>query len=251
MAEGREVLVHLTPQLCPPERLAGGLAVVIDVLRATTTIVHALAAGCTAIRPCAEIDEARALADALRPGRVLLGGERDGKPITGFDLGNSPQDYTDSRCRGAVLVLTTTNGTRAMLHAAAADRVLVAAFVNLAAVCEHLRGEARPIHVVCAGNGGRVALEDLVLAGAIADFSARLGPTRLNDGARLAQAAWGRYGGDVETALLESDGGVGLRHLGYEQDIRAAARVDRFALAPELRRDPVRVEADCDEDPLW
>ena len=251
MAEGREVLVHLTPRLCPPERLAGGVAVIIDVLRATTTVVHALAAGCTAVGPCAEIDEARALADSLRPGRVLLAGERDGKPVPGFDGGNSPLEYPESRCQRAVLVLTTTNGTRAMLHAAAADRVLIAAFVNFGAVCEQLRREARPIHVVCAGNGGRIALEDALLAGAIAEFLAGLGPARLNDGARLAQAAWGRYGGDVEAALLECEDGVGLRRLGYEDDVRAAARVDAFALAPELRRDPIRVEAAGGGDTHW
>ena len=94
MAEGREVHVHLTPQLAPPDQLAGGVAVVIDVLRATTTIIHALAAGCSAVRPCAEVEEARELADSMRAGRVLLGGERGGKPLPGFDLGNSPREYT-------------------------------------------------------------------------------------------------------------------------------------------------------------
>src|SRR5205807_6516908 len=133
----------------PAGALAGGLAVVIDVLRATTTIVHALAAGCTDVRPCAEVEEARALADGMRAGRVLLGGERGGAPLPGFDLGNSPREYTPRACKGNTLVLTTTNGTRALLRAAEAERVLLAAFVNYSAVCEQLRQETRPVHIVC------------------------------------------------------------------------------------------------------
>src|SRR5438105_2805346 len=118
MPAARDVLVHLTPALAAPGRLAGGLAVVIDVLRATPPIVHALAAGCTAVRPVAEVDEARALADRLPAGKALLGGERGGAPLSGFDLGNSPREYTARRCKGTTLVLTTSNGTRALLRAA-------------------------------------------------------------------------------------------------------------------------------------
>src|SRR5271167_3781383 len=130
----RELHLHLCPEFAAPERFAGGVAVVADVLRATTTIVHAIAAGCAAIRLCRTVEEARRLAAEL-PAPVLLAGERDGLPLPGFDLGNSPGEFTSERCRGATLVLTTTNGTRALLHAAAAQRVLVAAFANLGAVC--------------------------------------------------------------------------------------------------------------------
>jgi len=95
MAVERPVLVHLLPSLAPPGTLAGGVAVVIDVLRATTVIVHALAAGCRAVVPCGEIDEAKRRAVQLRSaGKVLVAGERTGLPIPGFDLGNSPREYT-------------------------------------------------------------------------------------------------------------------------------------------------------------
>jgi 2-phosphosulfolactate phosphatase len=242
MADGKDVYVHLTPQLVASPLLAGGVAVVIDVLRATTTMIHALAAGCTAIRPCAEVEEAKALADAMRAGRVLLGGERDGKPLPGFDAGNSPKEYTAARCRGSALVLTTSNGTRALLHAAGAARVLIAAFVNYSAVCEQLRRETRPIHVVCAGDGGAVALEDALLAGALVDFLAEQGGANLNDGARLAWDAFEQHGKVLEGALAVSSGGRRLMDLGYGDDVRAAARVDQFALAAELRPNPLRVE---------
>jgi 2-phosphosulfolactate phosphatase len=242
MPHDREVQVHLLPQLAPPGRLADGVAVVVDVLRATTTIVHALAAGCTAVCPCAEVEEARDLAGGMRVGRVLLGGERGGRPLPGFDLGNSPRDYTAALCKGNTLVLTTTNGTRALLRAAEAPRVLVAAFVNYSAVCEQLRQEMRPVHIVCAGSEGEVTLEDTLLAGALVDFLCEGQDVRLNDGARLAWDCFENHGRVLLGALEISKGGANLRALGYDDDIRAAAEVDQFALVPELRRDPLRVE---------
>jgi 2-phosphosulfolactate phosphatase len=239
---GRHILVHLAPELVAPESLAGGVAVVVDVLRATTTIAHALAAGCVCVRPCAAVEEARRLADSLPAGKVLLGGERDGKPLPGFDLGNSPSEYSAARCRDRTLVLTTTNGTRALLHCLAADRILTSAFVHFSAVCEQLRSEPRPLHIVCAGQSGSVALEDALLAGALVECLMDAGGATLNDGARLAWDCYEHHGACLDGALAVSAGGVGLAALGYDDDVRAAARVDVLALVPELRRDPLRLE---------
>jgi 2-phosphosulfolactate phosphatase len=242
MANDREVQVHLLPQLAPPGRLAGGVAVVIDVLRSTTTMIYALAAGCTAVRPCLEVEEARTLAGQMRAGRVLLCGERGGSPLPGFDLGNSPREYSGSLCRGNTLVLTTTNGVHALLRAAEAERVLLAAFVNYSAVCEQLRLDARPIHIVCAGTEGEVTLEDTLLAGALVEFLCETLEVRLNDAARLAWDCFENHGRVLQAALEISLGGEHLKRLGYHEDIRAAAQVDQFALVPELKRDPLRVE---------
>jgi 2-phosphosulfolactate phosphatase len=242
MPEDREVQVHLLPHLAPPGRLAGSLAVVIDVLRATTTIIYALAAGCTAVRPCVEVDEARNLAGSMRAGRVLLGGERAGVAPQGFDVGNSPREYTAKLCRGTTLVLTTTNGTRALHRAAEAERTLVAGFVNYSAVCEQLRQDPRPIHIVCAGTEGEVSLEDTLLAGALVDFLCEVIEVRLNDSARLAWDCFENHGRVLVGALEVGKGGVNLRRLGYDDDIRAAAQVDQFALVPEVRQDPLRIE---------
>jgi 2-phosphosulfolactate phosphatase len=242
MPADREVQVYLLPELAPPGRLVGTLAVAIDVLRASTTIIQALAAGCTTVRPCAEVEEARALAGGMRAGRVLLGGERGGLPLPGFDLGNSPREYTCKVCRGTTLVLTTTNGTRALLRAAEAERALVAGFVNFSAVCEQLRQDARPIHILCAGTEGEVTLEDTLLAGALVDFLCQAAEVQLNDGARLAWDCFENHGRVLLGALQLSRGGAKLQGLGYDDDIRAAAQVDQFHLVPELRRDPLRVE---------
>src|SRR5262245_9024917 len=110
----RRVYVHLAPELFQSGDLHDGVAVVIDVLRASTTIVQALAAGALAVIPCSEVDEAERLAARFRPGTALLGGERKGVRIAGFDLGNSPGEYTPAVLRGKTLIFTTTNGTRAL-----------------------------------------------------------------------------------------------------------------------------------------
>jgi 2-phosphosulfolactate phosphatase len=242
MPDDREVHVFLLPDLAPPGQLADGVAVVIDVLRATTTMIHALAAGCLAVRPCAEVAEARDLADHMPAGKVLLGGERGGRPLPGFDLGNSPGEYCAKICKGTTLVLTTTNGTRALLRAAEAERVLVAGFVNYSAVCEQLRQERRPIYILCAGTEGEVTLEDTLLAGAFVDFLCETGTVRLSDAARLAWDCFEMHGRVLEGALELSRGGAALIELGYDDDLRVCARIDQFNLVPELRRDPLRVE---------
>jgi 2-phosphosulfolactate phosphatase len=242
MPEERPVSVHLVPNLAAPGALSGGVAVVIDVLRATTTIVHALAAGCVAVIPCAEVDDAKKTAATLPPAKVVLGGERGGNLIPGFDLGNSPREYTAKTCKKKTVVLTTTNGTRAILRAAEGERVLIAAFVNYSAVCELLRTDTRPVHIVCAGCDGGPSLEDTLLAGAIVDFLCDVQEVKLNDSARLAWDAFENHGRVLRGALEVGTHGAHLRALGYDADIRVAADVDRFFLVPELRRDPLRIE---------
>jgi 2-phosphosulfolactate phosphatase len=238
----REVHVHLVPSLIEPSRLRDGVAVVIDVLRATTTIVHALAAGALSVRPCAEIDEARTLAASLPRGTALLAGERHGLPIDGFDLGNSPRAFTPKTCKDKTLVLTTTNGTRAILRAVEAARVLIAGFVNFSAVCEHLHADARPVHIVCAGANGEPCMEDTLLAGTFVEFFCEEMDVRLNDSARLAWDCFENHGQILLGALQLSKGGEGLKELGHAEDIAAAAEVDKFAIVPELRHDPLRIE---------
>ncbi len=238
----REVHVHLAPSLVDPSQLRGADAVVIDVLRATTTIVHALAAGCVAVRPCLEVDEVRTLAATHPRRRALLAGERDGKPIQDFDLGNSPREFTVKKCKGKTLLFTTTNGTQAIARALEADRILIAGFVNFSAVCEQLCHGARPVHIVCAGYLGTPAIEDTLLAGAFVEFFCDEMDVRLNDSARLAWDCFENHGRILLGALQVSRSGEHLTELGYAADIPLAAAVDKFALVPEVRRDPLRIE---------
>src|SRR5579872_6883168 len=154
----RAIFVHLLPSLFEPCDLRGGIAVVIDVLRATSTIVHALAAGATCVVPCGEIEEARRLAAQATPGEVLLAGERDGLRISGFDLGNSPSEYTPARVRGKTIAFTTTNGTRALIRAQEARRLFTGSFSKLTSVVKLAAAETGPVHLVCAGTQGKVTL---------------------------------------------------------------------------------------------
>ncbi len=208
---------------------------------ASTTIIHALAAGCTSVRPIAEIDEARKLADGMH-GRVILAGERGGEKIPGFDRGNSPLEFNTKNSIGCTLVLTTTNGTKALLRAGEAERVLIAGFVNFSAVCEQLLADTRPIHIVCAGSEGEPSLEDSMLAGAIIEHLCDFYELQLNDSARLAWDCFENQGLVLHSALELGRGGEALLRLGYDKDIIAAAEVDQFAIVPELKRDPMRIE---------
>ena len=220
---------------------------VIDVLRASTTIVYALAAGAAEILPCVEAEAARKLAATLPPGQALLGGERLGLPIQGFDLGNSPSEYTVARVRGRSIVFTSTNGTRAMERCRRAARVLLGAFVNLTALVRLARapGGSGPLHLLCAGTRGQPTEEDLLLAGAIADGLVRREPDgwRLGREGRQVVEDWralvlrprsGEPDPRLLAALRDSLGGRNILATGFERDIPDAARIDRFEVVPEL-----------------
>ena len=238
----RQLHVHLLPDIVAPGRLAGSVVVMTDVLRASTTIVHALAAGCCSVRPCADIEEAQQLANGMKAGKVILAGERGGEKISGFDRGNSPREFSPCNCKGCTLVFTTSNGTKALLRAAEAERVLVAGFINFSAVCEQLRADARPLHILCAGSDGEPSLEDTLLAGAFVECMCDHYELQLNDSARLAWDCFENHGHVLASTLELGRGGQTLKRLGFDEDIKLAAEVDKLTIVPELRRDPLRVE---------
>ncbi|WP_169979285.1 2-phosphosulfolactate phosphatase [Tautonia rosea] len=245
MSANATVQVHLVPTLILEGALAGGVAVVVDVLRATSVMVRALASGCDAIIPCLEIEEARDVARALPSGSAVLAGERQGVAIEGFDFGNSPGDFTPDVCRGKTVVMTTTNGTRAILASLEADRVLIGAFANLRAIREELRNESRTVHIVCSGTDGLVSFEDTLLAGAIASHLDRVEGLSLgNDSARISARAWlsVTFGNEnLDEVLRTGRGGLRVSELGLGRDIVEAGAVDTIGIVPELRRDPLRI----------
>jgi len=230
---------HGMPQGCT----AGGIAIVIDVLRASTTIVAALGRGAAAVLPTSTIEQALAVATAES---VVLGGERGGVRIAGFELGNSPLEYTAAAVGGRRVVITTTNGTQALAACQNAAAVLIGALVNRAAVVAAARAVARQkhvsdIHLVCAGTDGFVTEEDLLAAGAMLEAGA--GPADTLDAAALA--ALNRYRDTVAdstvahpVALLRameaSRGGRNLLELGMQADLPAAAAIDTSTTVPLL-----------------
>ena len=142
---------------------AGRTVVVADVLRATSTMIAAVASGARAVYPVASIEEAIQLAQRLGRAETVLSGERRCLPIEGFDLGNSPREFTPAQVQGRAVVMSTTNGTGALLAASPGARVLVGALVNRAAVVREVAGAAELV-IVCAGREGRFALEDALFA---------------------------------------------------------------------------------------
>lgn len=234
----RTINVHFLPELVEPEQLAGRVVVVIDVLRATTTIAYALAAGASCVVPCLEVEDAREwLTDDET---VLLGGERGGLKIEGFHLGNSPDEYVPQLVAGRKIVFTTTNGTRALRRAERAARILLAGFVNFSTVCDRLAQEST-IEIVCAGTKRQITREDVLLAGAIAVELGQPASTTLNDQAAIACDAWRRFIHDLATqrrplheTLRDSLGARNLIDIGQERDIEIAAQLDALVVVPEL-----------------
>ena len=212
----------------PDEAAEAPTGVVIDVIRATSTICQALSAGYRRVFCAAEVEEARALRDAM--GEGLLGGERHAVRIPGFDLGNSPREYEEAA--GETLVLSTTNGTRAVVAAAErCERVLIASLLNLSAVVEAAREVGDDVVVVCAGVQGTLALDDAFVAGRIVEL---LGWER-TDSAEAAARLASTWSG-AEEALRASRSGRNLMENApeLEPDIPFCARESVLEVVPRL-----------------
>jgi 2-phosphosulfolactate phosphatase len=226
--------VALSPDaaLDPP-----GVAIAVDVIRATTTIAYALAQGYREVVCCPGVDDARAAAAEIGEGAVLAG-EVDRLPPPGFALGNSPREFEDGLPLGDVLVLSTTNGTRAVCAAvSAADLARVGALANLSACAAAAARAARParasVAVRCAGADGEVCLDDAYVAGRlVAELSAYLPEWELGDAAELVRSAAGSYASEIE-ALGRSSSAKSLREFDLGDDVRICARVDAVPMVIE------------------
>ena len=213
----------------PAEEVAAPVGIVVDVLRATSTIVQALAAGYRRVLCCAEVEEARAVASDQ--GDAVLGGERKTVRIPGFDFGNSPGEFLEPAA--ATLVLTTSNGTRLLLAAAArCDLVLVGSLLNLTAVAEAARARGvEDVAVLCAGVRGELALDDAYCAGRIAEV---LGGEPADSAAAAIRLA--RTFPTAEEGLSASQSARNLRASGLSRDIAYCARESVLDVAPRLSR---------------
>ncbi len=248
------------PQDVNAVQLRGKTAVAVDVLRAATTIATALSHGATHVIPCEEIEQARKLASATR--NALLGGERRGELIEGFDLANSPSSYTAESVSERPVIFTSTNGTRALAACDQADCVVFGSFVNLSAVGRWLQLLSRPVVIVCAGTNGEPTLEDMLFGGALCQKLAETpgkpaGKTtgarcQLDPPARACQAMWETAqrqidrGQSLAGILGQTQGGRNLLRLGLQPDIEFASQVDLFDLVPCLDEQGRLVAGDVD-----
>ena len=214
-------------------QVQGRTAFVIDVLRATTSICAALHHGAKAVIPVASTEEALRLAQTIGSTDVLLAGEKNCLRIPGFHLGNSPLEMTEPTVRGKTIVLTTTNGSKALLACQGAGAVYATCAANLGVAVERAREalerEGRLL-IVCAGRDGTFSLDDAYCAGRLAEAAlGGLKPRRgLNDAAIASLDLVRRYGENWERPLRSSRAGRELIKLGFQDDVLDASRLDAY-----------------------
>jgi len=225
--------VVFTPAGLTPTEVQGRTAFVIDILRATTAMCAALNHGAKALIPVASTEEALRLAQTIGSADVLLAGEKDCVRIPGFHLGNSPLEMTEAAVRGKTLIVTTTNGTKALLACQGAAAVYAACAANLTVAAEKAQEQLErdgDLLIVCAGRSGAFSLDDAYCAGRLA--AAALGglkPRRgLNDAGIASLDLVRRYGDRWERPLTYSRAGRELIKLGFRDDVLDAARLDAY-----------------------
>jgi 2-phosphosulfolactate phosphatase len=226
--------VAFSPQAVDPDHLSGHTAIVIDILRATTTMCAALHHGARAVIPTGSPDEARTTARLVEKEDVVLAGERNAVPIPGFDLGNSPCDMTRQRVEDKTVVMSTTNGTQALLAAASARAVYPGAASNFSLLATRARQALDAdgtLLILCAGRAGAFGLDDAYCAGRLVMAALNGRDTRegLNDAAIAAVELAGQFGPRWDVPLRLSAAGRQLERLGLGDDIDDAAQEDGFA----------------------
>jgi len=229
--------VVFAPAGLSPAEAQGRTAFVIDILRATSAMCAAMSHGAKAIIPVASTEEALRLAQTIGSGDVLLAGEKDCVRIPGFHLGNSPLEMTEAAVRGRTLIVTTTNGTKALLACQGAAAVYPTAAANLTAAADKAREvleRDRDLLVVCAGRDGSFALDDAYCAGRLvaAALESRRPRRGMNDAAIAALDLVRRYGEGWERPLVRSRAGRELIRLGFRDDVADAGRLDAYPVLP-------------------
>jgi 2-phosphosulfolactate phosphatase len=235
-----EVYVHR--QMVPDGGLAGHTAVVFDVLRASTSAAQALAAGAECLVPFADLSAMHAFRDSLPEAvasRCVIAGERGGLAAPGFDLGNSPQEFTPENVRGRIVLFSTTNGTDALHRADEAEPLYFGSLVNMDCLARLLAGSTRreneKLALVCSGTELSCSLEDMLAAGLLLEkLGARQGGWGMDDGALAALAVAAEWRGRELECMEKAVGGRHVSALGLEADIAFAARLDSIEIVPRL-----------------
>ncbi len=225
--------VYLTADSATEDDLKGKAVVVVDVLRACSSIVTALNHGARAVIPVADMAEAGRIGAHMDTTTSLLGGERGGQKIDGYTLGNSPADYTPEAVQGKTVILNTSNGTRAITTARGAASVAVGCFLNVSKVIEFAWHAEEEVAILCAGSDGRVGLEDILCAGLILNqLWNGQEPEGRSDAAHIALTQYASDQHDLAAAVARSNHARHLVGLGFEADVAYCARVDALPLLP-------------------
>jgi 2-phosphosulfolactate phosphatase len=233
--------IRFLPRKVSVKRAGEKVFVVIDALRATTTIIEALSNGCTEVIPVVTVDEAFDLAKKSSPEDTLIGGERGGFKVDGFDLGNSPREYTREVVSGKKVILTTTDGTKAIHWVAACEHVLVGAFTNVSAVVQRCIALGVDPVMVPAGKKGKFSLEDAVCGGMMIDLLEKRG-VELTDAARGAGILYKAFDDDLLEMARISEHGRTLIQRGFEEDLGFCVQTDVSSLVPVFRKGSITLD---------
>jgi len=236
-----KVRVYFSPNSLDEIALRDKTIVVVDVLRASTTITYAMNAGAREVIPVASVDQAMKIVGNLFSTSTVLCGERGGKRIEGFKLGNSPAEYTKEAVEGKMLILTTTNGAVALTKAKYARHCFIGSFVNISAVVSALSElsdlEETGLVIICSGREDDFSLEDSVCAGMLlSKLKEKIPNIELTDSARTVLSDYDSYGDSIYETIRESDHGKYLASIGFEDDIKVASEIDSVPIVPVLEQ---------------
>jgi len=228
--------VFFGTQEITPADVSGRVVAIIDVLRASTSIAVALANGARAVIPFESSEEVVTRAKQLAREDVRLAGERKMRPIPGFDLGNSPREFTRELVEGKTVLMTTTNGTGAFTTVQGARDVIVASYVNFTAILTMLRSALRggaDVAIICAGRDRQFSLEDAACAGRYVHLlTRRVSDVKLNDAAAAASLVDRKYGGNLQRLFGAASHGRALTEAGFAEDLDVCAAVDSYPVIP-------------------
>ena len=235
-------IVHVSPVNLDELYFTGKTIVVIDVLRASNTIIAALNNGAREIVPVGSIEFAVKVSGGMFGGHTLLGGERNTKRIDGFALGNSPREYTEEIVSGKSIVFYTTNGSKAIAKAKFSDNLFVCSFSNISALADHLVRLNLDFEILCAGRNNSFSMEDSICAGKlIARVQESDGELVLNDSSTACLSLYKTYGSDIFEMLKNSDHGKLLIENGFEEDIKICSEVDNVKVIPFFKENVVKL----------
>lgn len=225
--------------------------VVIDVLRTSTTMITGLFNGAKEIIPTESIATA-GLIGRNSQGQALLCGEKNGKIIEGFNLGNSVKEYAEENVKDKILVFSSTNGTPSLIKAKFARNCILLGFVNMARVVQYINSLNEDFIIVCAGKNGEFSLEDTVCAGMLVSILKKINTKNkflLTDSARGAAKLYSAYKLDILKMLYECEHGKFLISIGFEDDLPACAEIDKYNILPVLRNGIIKSLEAFESDP--
>jgi len=225
--------ILFSPVLTDELFFTGKTTVVIDILRASTTIAVALANGAKEVVPVGTVEFAVKVSGGMFGGQTLLGGERNTKKIEGFALGNSPSEYTRETVGGKTIVFYSTNGSRAIVKAKYSSNLFVCSFNNIKALAKHLKKLDKDVIILCSGNNNFFCLEDSVCAGMLVnELMTGKEKNDLTDASVSAMTLFKSFGNDIYKMLSETEHGQLLIENGYGEDLKVCSQLNTMDVIP-------------------